>query len=118
VCIKEDTIEGFILTIYSIDREGYISFYADLEEVEQSLEWIDVENEEYIVIDDGGFLYEPIESSDRTYDYKWQRTLKQDTNLLEIIQPYNDDDLMVIEDLKRIRSDYILPRTKPWWKFW
>ena len=113
-----DTIDDFTLTFYSIDREGYIALYADLEEVEQSLEWIDVENGEYIVIDDIGHLYEPIKSSDRNYEHKWQRTLKQYTNHLKIIQHYNDDDQMVVKDLVRFRSDFILPRTKPWWKFW
>jgi hypothetical protein len=91
--------------LYSVDREGWLGVEETVLDAEQSLEWIDVMVGEYLVIDDAGFVYEPHESEQGYYGYKWRKTPIRRLKVLEVVMRYRDGQKMSPEDLQICRSD-------------
>jgi hypothetical protein len=92
--------------LISVDREGWVATYDGLADAEY-LEWIDVADGEYLLIDDDGFLYEPHEASGRFYGYEWRRTANKRPELLAVLKGYDDNSKMTLEDLRKCRSDIV-----------
>ena len=93
------------MKLYSVDREGWVGIDESVLATEQSLEWIDVTEGEYFVIDDAGFMYEPYESQHGYHGYKWRQTPTRRLEVLEVVTNYRDGEKLSPEDLRRCRSD-------------
>ena len=94
------------MKLYYIDREGWLGVDESVVDAEQSLEWIDVMDGEYLVIDDAGFLYEPYESEQGYYGYKWRRSSVRRPEVLGVVINYPDGEKLSPEDLRICRSDF------------
>ena len=92
------------MKLISVDREGWVGAYDGLAEAEQWLEWIDVVDGEYLLVDHDGFLYEPQQSDRGFHGYEWRRTANRRPELLAVLQGYSDGSKMSAEDLRKCRS--------------
>jgi hypothetical protein len=93
------------MKLYSVDREGWVGVEETVLDAEQSKEWIDVSEGEYLVIDDAGFLYEPYEPVQGSRDYKWRQTRARRSDVLDVLRNYRDGEQLLPGDLKVCRSD-------------
>jgi hypothetical protein len=96
---------SFAMKLYSIDRDGWLGVEESVLDAEQSLEWIDVMDGEFLVIDDAGFLYEPYESEQGYYGYKWRQSPTRRPEVLEVVINYSDCEKLSPKDLRICRSD-------------
>jgi len=94
------------MPLYSLDREGTVGVYANASEAE-SLEWIDVENGEYVMIDDDAFVCRPVASSDGVNGFQWRRTRVHNPELLERLRACGDGARLSPDDLRKSRTDFI-----------
>jgi hypothetical protein len=74
------------MKIFTVDTEGWVEAHQSADSIESSLEYSDVSNHEYVVIDDAGFLYSWHDSSAAYCGFELQRTANKDPSLLERIQ--------------------------------
>ena len=95
------------MKIYSVDREGWLHIDESTLDAEGHLEWIDVMDGEYLIIDEAGFLYEPYESKQGYYGYKLRQTHTKRPDVLEVVINYRDGERLFPEDLRKCRSDYL-----------
>ena len=73
--------------------------YDSLEDAEGSLEWIDINSGEYLLIDNEAHLYEAIESSSGFYGYTLRKSAETRPEALSILQLYSDDQKLTAEHL-------------------
>ena len=93
------------MKLYAIDREGWLTVEDSVLGAEQSIEWVDVIYGEYLVIDDAGFLYEPYESGEGYYGYKWRQSPKRRPEVLKVVSNYSDCEKLSAEDLQICRGN-------------
>ena len=86
--------------LYGTDREGWFLTYDSLEEAEGSLEWIDIDSGEYLLIDNNAHLYEAIESSSGYYGYKLRKSTETRPEALSVLKLYSDDQRLTKEHLE------------------
>lgn len=72
--------------LFTVDSEGWTEAHKTTESIENSLEFIDVSSNEYIIIDSSGFLYSWAQSSTSRCGFELKRTLNRDLVLLDRIQ--------------------------------
>ena len=80
------------MKIYTVDTVGWAEAHDSAESIESSLEYIDISSNEYVVIDDAGFLYEWNENSNSHCGYEIKRTSNKDLLLLAKIQGNESND--------------------------
>lgn len=92
---------------YSVDRKGWVLVFNELLEAEQ-LEWIDVvENSEYLIVDDGGFVYEQYPSGEGFCGYKLRATDIRLHEALEVLRRHSDGDKLGSEELCAVEAAMI-----------
>ena len=69
--------------IYSVDRDGWGRAFESLKEAEGYLEWLDVKEDEYAVLDRDAHQYRGIPDETGYYEYRFQRTESRNENLLQ-----------------------------------
>lgn len=80
------------MKIFTVDTEGWAEAHENVESIESSLEYIDVSNNEYVVIDDAGFLYS-WNASNATYcGFELLRSEDNDPSLLKRIHEMETSD--------------------------
>jgi hypothetical protein len=72
--------------LFTVDSEGWTEAHETIESIENSVEFIDVSSNEYIVIDSSGFLYSWSQSSATRCGFELKQTINQDPALLTRIQ--------------------------------
>jgi hypothetical protein len=87
------------LRYYSLDTGGWFSIYDSIIEIENTLEWIDIENNEYIIFDSDCNLYQYFESDKGYYGYQLKLSGEVNSSLKLITEKYKDDDKVSKEDL-------------------
>ena len=96
----EDEHQQFKFRLYSADREGWCMTYDSLEQAESSLEWIDIDSGEYLLIDNDAHLYEAIESSSGHYGYKLRKSAETRPDALSVLERYSDGQQLTKPDLE------------------
>ena len=84
------------MKIFTIDSEGWTETYENSFSVESSLEYIDVTNNEYVVLDSFGYLYVWEPDSSCRCGYKLQVTQHRDLTLLSKINGHGGIDAFKI----------------------
>ena len=90
---------------YEIDAEGWVGISVTIEEKNRALEWQDVKENEYLVIDHGGWLYTPVNKESEPWGYYWQRSSKRNSEAAQILKYYDDGDQLGDEDFQTCRSN-------------
>ena len=72
--------------LFTVDSEGWTEAHETIESIENSVEYIDVSSNEYIVIDINGFLYSWSQSSATRCGFELKQTVNKDPALLNRIQ--------------------------------
>ena len=70
------------MKIFAIDKKGWSNRYESTDDAECSLESIDIENDEYTIIDDEGYVYRWEELSENYCGYKLVKTDELNKELL------------------------------------
>ena len=95
------------MKIFAVDRDGWLHINENILDAEAYLEWIDVMDGEYLIIDEAGFLYEPYESEQGFNGYKLRQTLTKRPEVLNVVANYQDWEQLSQEDLRKCRSDQL-----------
>ncbi|MEH6448438.1 MAG: hypothetical protein V7765_07195 [Oleispira sp.] len=80
------------MKIFTLDTEGWAETHNELGSIESSIECIDIQNNEYIVIDENGFLYSWNKNQANYCGYEFQITDRRDLSLLEKLQRNESND--------------------------
>lgn len=76
------------LKYYEIDQEGFLGVSYSLAELTTRLQWADVVDGAYLVIDSDGWFYEAEEKDDSDYGYVWQRTDRQNMDIIMMLKEH------------------------------
>lgn len=101
---REEWERSTLNNLYSVDREGYVSVFEDLFEAEM-LEWNEVVDSEYVIIDDRGVVYEHYDSAEGFYGYKLRPTDVKLPEALAILQRHVNDDTLDFTELRTVETD-------------
>ncbi|MFC5051501.1 hypothetical protein ACFPK9_12890 [Rubritalea spongiae] len=74
------------LKYYEIDQDGFLGVSYSIEELTTRLQWADVVEGAYLVIDSDGWFYEAEEDDDSEYGYKWCITDRQNVNIVMMLK--------------------------------
>lgn len=74
------------MILFIVDSEGWAEAHETIESIENSVEFIDVSSNEFIVIDSCGFLYSWSQSSATRCGFELKQTVDKDPGLLTRIQ--------------------------------
>ena len=91
------------LKYYDINREGWIGISHSEAELSARLQWSDVMDGEYIVIDSEGWYYEAEENDESEYGYDWLCTDRQDVNTLMMLKEHAHGEQLSEEELNFCR---------------
>jgi hypothetical protein len=74
------------MMFFIVDSEGWTEAHETIESIENSVEFIDVSSNEYMVIDSSGSLYSWSQSSTTRCGFELKQTVNKDPALLTRIQ--------------------------------
>ena len=92
-----------VLKYYDLNRDGWLGITHSIADTNQRLEWCDVREGEYIVIDSNGWVYMAQEDEDSLWGYHWQRTQIQNIDFKMIVLKYAHGEQLSVAELSFIR---------------
>ncbi len=91
------------LKYYDVNREGWLGITSSLVETNRRLEWCDVREGEYLVIDSDGWVYKAREDDESRWGYRWKRTDRQDIDAKMVLVQYVHGEHLTEDELNFIR---------------
>lgn len=96
-------MEASYLRYYDINRVGWIGITSTLAEMNARLDWCDVQDEEYILIDSDGWLYDARPDDESRWGYRWKRSDRRNVDVKMILQNYVHGEHLSPDELNFIR---------------
>jgi hypothetical protein len=69
------------LKFYDVSRDGWIGVTYSLDELTARLQWSEVCDDDFLVIDSEGWFYEAEENDEAEYGYEWHCTDRQNVDI-------------------------------------
>lgn len=91
------------LKFYEINREGWIGISDSLAAKNARLEWLDVKDGEYFVIDSEGWIYDARPDEESRYGYRWKRSDRRDIDIKVMLETYADGEQLSEDELNFCR---------------
>lgn len=91
------------LKYYDVDRKGFIRISDSLLDKNMQLEWSDVQEGRYVVIDSDGWLYEHLPDDSSRWGYRWERSSRRDIDLKMVLKNYVHGEHLTEDELNFVR---------------
>jgi len=91
------------LKYYDVNRQGWIGITGSLAATNRRLEWCDVREGVYLVIDSDGWIYEAREDGESRWGYRWERSDRCDIDAKMVLVQYVHGEHLTENELNFIR---------------
>lgn len=96
-------MEASFLRYYDINRQGWIGITSSLAETNGRLDWCDVREGEFLVIDSDGWLYDARPDDESRWGYRWKRSDRREVDIKMILVSYVHGEVLSPDELNFIR---------------
>ena len=91
------------LKYYDVNRRGWLGVTSSLAATNRRLDWCDVREGEYLVIDSDGWFYHAREDNESHWGYRLKRTGYQDVDTKMVLAQYLHGEHLTEDELNFIR---------------